>query len=342
MITIIAFKTKKAEEKMPETTEKLAAVSVSAVQQDDIVDVTVVPGLLEAWSDVTVSTETSGRIVSIAGEKGQSVAKGDKLLGLDNRTQIQNVHGAELALADATRDFEKIKGLKKTGAVSDSEREKAEVRRDLADVRFKEAKVFLSRCDLMAPIDGTIQDRFVSEGEYVAQGVPAFRIVDDKRLKVIISVPERDVFGARVGKQLQFTMSSVPGRTFTGTIIFVAPAAEIGSNSFRVELEVANDDRALKPGMIASVEYVRGILRNVVNVPLSCLIPSKGEYIAYEVADGAALRRVVRLSTIVGDRAVIESGLAAGAPVVVEGHRYLEDGMRVEVAEPSSSGTGTK
>jgi membrane fusion protein (multidrug efflux system) len=336
LITLIAFSVKKAKEKVPDIPEKLAAVSVSTVERTDVTDITFVPGLLEAWSDVIVSTEAAGRIVTITKEKGSSVSKGDKLLGLDDRIQLQNVHRAELALADAERDFARITGLQETGAVSDSELDKVRVQRDLADVMLKEVRVLLSQCEVLSPLAGIIQDRFVSEGEYVALGVAAFRIVTADRLKVLMSVPESDVLGAKVGKQIPFTVASVPGRTFTGSILFVATAAEPGSNSFKVELDVSNADRALKPGMIASVEYERGILTDAISVPLSSLIPSKGEYIAYEIQNDAALRRVVKINAIVGDRAVIQSGLEAGASLVIDGHRKLEDGMRVTVVEPDS------
>ena len=77
-------------------------------------------------------------------------------------------------------------------------------------------------------------------------------------------------------------------------------------------------------------------------MPLAAIVPRKGEYFVFTVVNGRAVRQRVILDALTGQNAVLESGLAAGARVVVEGHRGLQDGMKVAEqaagAEASAAG----
>jgi multidrug efflux pump subunit AcrA (membrane-fusion protein) len=63
------------------------------------------------------------------------------------------------------------------------------------------------------------------------------------------------------------------------------------------------------------------------------VIPEKGEHVVFVVENGRATRRVVRIESILGNEALIASGVRAGETVVVEGQRALEEGLRVSVVE---------
>ena len=117
--------------------------------------------------------------------------------------------------------------------------------------------------------------------------------------------------------------------------------AERESNSFLVELAVDNADGALKAGMIAQVALVRRERAGAIVVPLAAIVPRKGEHYVFAVENGHAVRKRVQIAALVGSEAVLESGVAAGDQIVVEGHRGLQDGLPIEeiaeAAPPSGS-----
>ena len=80
--------------------------------------------------------------------------------------------------------------------------------------------------------------------------------------------------------------------------------------------------------------FLAVVRAGAIAVPLAAIVPRKGEYFVFTVADGRAVRQRVILDSLTGQDAVLESGLAAGARVVVEGHRGLQDGMNV--VEPAA------
>ena len=318
-------------EKVPEQPSRAIAVVVQQAVVTNLAEVVTMPGRVEAEKEVRLAVETSGRVIWLGAEKGDRVGVDQVLLRLDSRSQTAAVTRAEVNLRQAEGDLKRWAALKDSGAVSALDYENVLNRRDLARLALDEARTDYGRCTVHSPIDGRIEERPVEIGETVMPHVPVFRVVKTDRVKVMVDVPERDVLALRVGAEVSFEADAVQGTTFTGKVTFVAAAADSRSNTFRSELLVENADGLLKPGMIVRVAVVRGIIRNAVAVPLSALIPVKGQYVVYLVEANRAVRRVVKLETVIDTFAVVQEGLTPGDRLVVEGQRLLADGTAVTV-----------
>jgi membrane fusion protein, multidrug efflux system len=175
-----------------------------------------------------------------------------------------------------------------------------------------------------------VVDRMVEAGEYVAPGTVAFEVADIDRVKVVVDVPERDVFVVRPGLQVSFEVDALKGRAFTGTVSYVAAAAHPMSNTFRTEVVADNAGQILKPGLIVRVLLTRRTIPQAMTIPIEALVPNKGQYVAYVADKGTAIRRVVQVGPIIGRRAVVETGLRPGENVIVEGQRLVSDGAAVQ------------
>ncbi|MBT8042530.1 MAG: efflux RND transporter periplasmic adaptor subunit, partial [Pontiella sp.] len=185
-------------------------------------------------------------------------------------------------------------------------------------------------------------DRFVETGEYVQPGMPVFQVVDSATVKAVALIPEKDVYAIRTGDRMAFTVEPLPDRTFTGTVTFVATQADGRNNAFPAEITVENTDGILRPGMIAQINFLRGINENMVSLPMSAVLPSKGDHIVYLVSNGQAIRRKVQIATLTRERALISQGLSAGDRVIIEGNRTLSDGQRVKIIEAEKADTPQK
>ena len=150
--------------------------------------------------------------------------------------------------------------------------------------------------------------------------------------------------GARAAEEVParpaFTLAALPGREFTGATTFVSSQADRASNAFAAELEADNADGALKAGMIAQVALVRKEREGALVVPLAAVVPRKGEHYVFAAVDGRAVRKRVRIAALTGHEAVLESGVAPGDRIVVEGHRGLQDGMKVAEAGETPAAAG--
>ena len=120
------------------------------------------------------------------------------------------------------------------------------------------AETRLAKTVIRSPLDGVVASRTVNSGDYVenmGSPKPMFRIVDNRRLELTATRPlVADLGGAEVGQPLSFTTDAVPGRTFTGKVTFINPAADESSRTVKVMAEVVDNRgrdaevRALREG----------------------------------------------------------------------------------------------
>lgn len=328
---------KPAQKPKGETHEVAARVTVLRVHPTNTVDIVYLPALIEANVNAVLSAEKAGRIVKLMVDRGDRIKKGQQLLQIDDRIWQANLRQANIAAKDAEKNHERFAKLQKSGVVAQSEFDAVEKAYIQTESQAEEARINIEQCRVVSPITGTLNDRFVEEGEYVQPGTPVFQVVDTATVKVWLQVPEKDIYSVQDGERMTFTIQPLPDRIFEGTVRFVALQADNHNNAFRVELTVDNADGTLRPGMIAQVAFRRGIRSNMISLPMSAVLPSKGDHIVYLVKDGHALRRKVGVETFTRDQALVFQGLEEGDQVVIDGNRTLSDGQLVETTTPEAA-----
>lgn len=317
--------------------EEASLVRVRRVQRRMLQDEIVLPGRVEADGGAQLAAEKNGRIVALPVDRGDRVKEGQVLLRIDGRHWEVARNRAAIELADAGRDLARWKKLKGKGAVAASEYDAIKKRHDLAAEAVKAADVHLSQCRIESPVTGVVDARYVDVGEYVTESQPVFKVVETNRLNVMVNVPEQDVSAVAVGAGLPMRCAALNDRVMTGRVAFVASDGDAASHTFTVELEVESPPDALKSGMIADVTLPRAIRERVVVVPLAAVVPKRGDHVVFVVENGRAVLRVVRIDSMLGENAVLASGLEDGDRLVVEGHRTLQDGIPVTVEETSAT-----
>ncbi len=331
---IAAFaRLKKPEEEVAPDRERPVAVRVLEIEPRRVPDAIRLPARIEPAQEAQLPAVRAGQVIELLAEKGDRVAAGQPLLRVDGRLWEAARRRAEIEARDAARDLARWKELEKTGAVSASDYEAVLRRQETAEIALEEARTFLEQCEVRAPFAGEIVDRFVEVGDYANEGQAVLRLVRLDRVKVAFDVPEQDVAAVAPGQEKPFVLAALPGREFTGTVSFVSSQAARDSNSFAVELDADNADGALKAGMIAEVSLLRRMRERAAVIPLAAVVPRKGEHYVFVESNGRAVRRRVLIGAMLGHEAVLESGVAAGDRVVVEGHRGLQDGMALAVVD---------
>jgi membrane fusion protein, multidrug efflux system len=188
-----------------------------------------------------------------------------------------------------------------------------------------------------APIDGVVLERTVRRGDLASPQLRLFTIGDVSTLVVRVPVSELDVTALRTADRVDVTVDALPGRTFSGTIRRVFPAAD--SVTRLVPVEVALTDPALttgarrqvRPGFLARVAFRLAPRTGVLLVPGTAVLENPRGAVVYVVRDGRASLRTVERGATDDGRVEIRSGLAAGDTVVTAGNTLLRDGAAVRV-----------
>lgn len=234
--------------------------------------------------------------------------------------------GAQLDAAEAT--------AKRAETGLQSARE--EVRRLEATMRQRRSEVRMARQQLAdtqikSPLDGVVQTRSTSAGEYLAAGAPVAQVVRIDPLRLRVAVPERDAAGIRAGQAVRLTIEGDPA-TYSGTVARLAPAIDQQSRSLHVESDIKNPGN-LRPGSFVSAEIVVGA-KPVIVVPASAIVKFAGLEKVITVENGKAVEKTVTTGRKQGDLIELKSGLKAGERVV-EHPGSLQQGHAVRVVQGS-------
>ena len=179
---------------------------------------------------------------------------------------------------------------------------------------------------ITADVSGIVTAKKVDLGDYVSRGMPIYEIADLSSLWVLFDIYESDMAWVKVGNKVSYTIQSVPGETFEGTISFVDPLINAQTRVATARVEIKNVGNKLKPEM-----FVSGIINNKVSktdsqeivIPKSAIMWT-GErsiiYIKNNSGTGANFTlREVTLGPSLGDSFVIKSGLETGEEIVING-----------------------
>ena len=238
----------------------------------------------------------------------------------------------------AQDDFERAQALFEKRAITRSDLVAARTDKDVAVARLASAKLQLDKSRLDAPWAGQVAAKRVEVGDYVVPGQAMVELVDVDPLKVKAPVPASDVPFVEVGAPVTIRVSSLGGEELSGKVVRLGAELDPGARTLDLEAEIPNPDGRLRPGMLARIRIPRRHLEGALLVPLQALIDLEDRKVVYVVEGDAAARRTVTLGPTVGDRIVVEEGLAPGDRVIVQGQDRVAPGERVEPVQSSRAG----
>jgi membrane fusion protein (multidrug efflux system) len=317
------------ENRAPET--RAVQVSVVKVEPVPIQDILVLPGETEAWEDVRVAADTTGRVEWIGPREGETARKGDLVAKIEVSALKTLLNRAEAAFKLADELYERRKKLFEKKIITEEERDRSVTERTLALTDLKKAQVEYERGFLRSPITGVVNHLFVDVGEFIERGKPMLDLVNVDKIKVNVNVPELDVRHLKAGQKAAVRVDAFPERRIEGAVDFVGYKADPATKTFPVRVLIHNAGHEIRPGMIARVTFLRRVIPDALVAPLFALLDKGGERILYVEKDGVAHARTVTIGVIEGKRVQITSGLQAGENLIVTGQRDVEEGMQVQV-----------
>jgi membrane fusion protein (multidrug efflux system) len=173
-----------------------------------------------------------------------------------------------------------------------------------------------------------VAERYVEAGAYVRPDTRVISLVAVDALRVEFSVPEQHLGAVKEGGALTFTVPAYPDRTFSATVRYVGAAVRESTRDLVAEALADNADRALRPGMFATVALITGEGPLPV-VPKTCLLDKDGRAHLFVVVEQHLEERVVQTGVAQGDVIAVIRGIKAGDKVVARPTDLLRNGQPV-------------
>ena len=298
---------------------KLATVTEEPVDQIQVYSATIVGEIKN-----NIAPSTPARISKINVEVGDNVRKGQILVEMDETTLSQQ----EMQLKNLETEFNRIDQLYKVGGVSKSEWDNLNLQLEVAR---KSLKTLKENTQLASPIDGVVTTRNYDNGDLYG-GQPILVVQKIAPVKLTINVSEQYYSKVKKGDVVSIELDAYPGETFTGKVSLIYPTVDAMTHTFPVEINVANTDLKLRPGMFARATLNLGTLNHVVVPDLAIeKRAGSGDRFVYVYNNGKVNYNRVELGQRLGDRYELISGVPNGARIVIAGQSKLSDGKEVEV-----------
>ena len=312
-------------------------VELAQVREASMGDGLDLTGQLEADESVMLRAETAGVIDTVSFAEGQEVQRGDLLFRLRDAEQKAQLREAEAQLVLGEQAWKRASALAGSRVVSPADLDQARANRDAARARVDLAKVSVERTEIRAPFAGTLGPRLVSPGDRITTDTDLVQLDAMARLKVSFTVPEHAVPLVRPDQAVEVRVAPFPDRVFAGTVFFVAPSLDPRNRRLTAKAVIDNPDRALRPGLFASVRLETARRQHALVIPESAIVyDTQGPFVWRVAADSTAERVGVALGIRREGQVEITSGLAAGDRVVATGTNKVVPGRPVAAAPAQS------
>ncbi|HZQ69340.1 MAG TPA: efflux RND transporter periplasmic adaptor subunit [Terriglobales bacterium] len=346
-----------AEAPVVETVHSVAVLPVERAERPDWLEVV---GTIRAAQTSQLASQTMGNIVELRVREGDRVQRGQVLAILDDaqpRAAVERATAAETAaqqevaasdsdLALAQSTLTRYQALYDRKSVSPQEFDEVKARyqaalahRDMsragqlqAKATLAQAHTSLSYTRIVAPFDGVITEKKADPGTLASPGLPLFTIEGLAHYRLEAAVNESDVRYVRLGEQVPVVVDALETPQQKGTVVQIMPAADAGSRSFLVKIELPTD-KGLRSGLFGRAQFSRGN-RAALLIPQTAVVERgqlQGVYVLDQ--DRIANLRYITLGKSSGSTVEVLAGLNEGERLVAKPGELDLGGKRIEAQQ---------
>lgn len=280
--------------------------------------------------EVTISSESTGKVVTVGVEEGNTVSAGHLIAQLD--TELLR---AQLASAQASYD-NAVSTLKRyeqaASGVTRLQIDNARTELLTTKAQIDQLKKQIRMCTISAPFGGVITDRNFDLGAVVNAGAQIAELTDVAHLKLEINVPEKNIAQFKQGQRQDVVTDVYPDKTFEGIVDMIAIKTD-ASHNYTVKIVVTNSrENVLKAGMYGRILLKDLTFREAISIPRSAIVGSSKVPQVFVIKDSVASLRNIEVGVGNETSVQVTKGLEPGELVVTGGIVNLVDGSKVTIA----------
>lgn len=368
---------------------KQTEVTVAAAKEGKDLSAMVWQGTVEALSSVDIIPVASGKVTQILAKEGDHVEAGAPLFQIDNQDaslQLEQakagvqaaqasydsaqkanqlntvVKPAQISFTTASDNFNRIKILYESGAVSQADYEAAKAQMDVAQVQLQAAensqttngevtKAQLESamaalniaqkkyddCMVASPIKGLVTKISVEAGQTVSPQIKAATVIDDSGKKVEIKVADMDIDQIKIGTEVEVNLQTL-GVNLKGSISDISAVSDSSTGMFLVTVSLGEESTNNAIGLIADIRLVGDKGETSVYIPAKSVQSDDSGVYVYRVSENSAVKTPVTLGKKKNAYIEVTKGLTTGDLVVLQSSKPLTDGEKISILTVKNQG----
>lgn len=320
-------------------------VDAFSLRKEQLASSIQIPGELIAFQQVDIYAKVSSFVKKLHVDVGTEVREGQLLATMEAPeltsqlvTSESRLKSFEAIYQASKANYDRLLETSKTpGTVSQNDLDAAlaKQRSDLAQLdaarsAAREITDTRNYLEIRAPFSGIISARNVSTGAYVGPSgkgseFPLFTLVEQRKLRLVVSVPEQYTSYLKNQSQVTFKVKSLPNQEFPARVTRLSGALDVRLRSQRTEMDVLNSDRKLLPGMIAEVSIPLSADASTFAVPRTAVLNStQGTYVI-KVDNGKAVWVPVKTGSSSNEKTEIFGDVKEGDVLVKVANEEIRD-----------------
>lgn len=316
--------------------ENAIPISIAIVEEKSFDNTIELTGTFFANKEANLGASMPGKVEKFHYKAGSFVKQGDLLVELSAELLTQ----ALIEYETIKKDFERVERLYQKGSVAEIEYDHLKAKLEASAAK---TEMIRKNTSVAAPFDGIIVEYLMEEGENYFFNLslePGYsntsgilRLMQLNPLTINIEVNEKDLKYIKEGDNVKVICEAYPELNLEGKISYIKPILSTISRTATVEVNIANPNLTIKPGMFAKVIITRSEQRAAC-VPINAIYrqPGTPEDYVFKIIDNTAYRvRINRLKTI-GSWVAVDS-VKAGDTVATNGKNRLIDGSRINIVK---------
>lgn len=277
-----------------------------------------------------LGAEVAGRILRLNVAKGDTVESGQAVIQIDKGDLSIQLERAKALLSLKQKEFKAAQSLKDRGLQGEIAYSSAQAALTEAKAAKSNAALALSYTTIRAPFSGIVQDLQIEVGDFVGVGDPVAGIIDLDPLVIEADVSERHI-QQLVNKQAAAVR--LLGRNHVeGTLRYISRISSPSTNTFPIEIEIANPDRKLPAGVSAEVSLNLATTPAIKITPAMLALDESGNLgvKTIQLKEGKQIVQFVPIQLVKAEQdGVWLTGLGSKVDIITVGQGFVRDGDEV-------------
>ncbi|WP_298733374.1 efflux RND transporter periplasmic adaptor subunit [uncultured Chitinophaga sp.] len=326
------------------------ALEAFSLQKEQLSSAIKIPGELQAFQRVDLYAKVSSFVKKLYVDVGSEVNAGQLLVTMEAPELNSQLSGAgsrlksqEAIYLSSKATYDRLLETSKTpGTVSQNDLDIAFAKQqsdlaqlDAARAAYHEVGDNRNYLEIRAPFSGVISRRNVSAGAYVGpagagSSLPIFTLQEQKKLRLIVSVPEAYVSYLNNNSEVGFTVKSMPSQVFRAKVSRLSGALDERLRAQNIEMDVVNNDKQLLPGMVAEVSIPLTNPEGTFVVPSKAVLNSTQGVFIIKVINHKAIWVPVKTGRIVDGKVEVFGELALNDVLIKTASEEIRDSSDVK------------
>ena len=301
----------------------------------------------------TIYSKVSGNVDRIFVDIGSMVSQNQMLALIDTTIYAQNMKLAkanylqtDVTFQNNKINYERNKKLFEQNLIARQDLENSKTamdasmaQREAAYANYSNSLTQLSYCRVTAPFSGIITKRFFDQGAYInssgsSPNSSLFILMNVSQLKSYVNIPEKNVplLGKFTG--IEVSADALPNVKFKADIKRISEAVDLNTRTMQIEIDIANTNKLLKPGMFANITMILDKKENALILPNQVVLDDdKGNFVYLLKPDSTVKKTYVKIGIKQDTKYEVLSGITENDLVVFIGQSLIRDKMKVKIAK---------